>query len=218
MPYLTPDDSGGTERLCRRLSIPIELLGIVTGSLEKLTHPTEYELDGDLTPQQTAALAAVMFAEYLSGGDNCMIGTLVHYITTDPPQYVLPCDGATYDDADYPELAAIISAQWDNGDGTFTLPDLRGRTIIGTGTGASLTARSEGDTGGTETHTLTIAEMPNHDHTYLDAGLPDVPVLGPGEVPVNALSNPSVTGATGGGNAHQNMQPFLALKVGVWYR
>jgi len=218
MPYLTPDDSGGTFTLCRRLSIPVELAGIVTYALEQLTHPSQYQEWGTLTRQETADLAESMFQEYLTGGDNCMIGTLVQYLTETAPQYVLPCDGSTYDDVDYPELAAVISAQWDNGDGTFTLPDLRGRMTIGTGTGASLTARSEGDTGGAETHTLTIAEMPNHDHTYLDAGLPDVPVLAPGEAPVNALSNPAVTGATGGGNAHNNMPPFVAIKIGVWYK
>jgi microcystin-dependent protein len=42
---------------------------------------------------------------------------------------------------------------------------MRGRVNIGAGTGAGLTARTLGATGGTETHTLTTAEMPTHTHT-----------------------------------------------------
>lgn len=55
-------------------------------------------------------------------------------------------------------------------DKTLTMPDARGRTVIGTGTGGGLTARTHGDTGGTEdtviaqhTHTDTLAG-PVHTH------------------------------------------------------
>lgn len=54
---------------------------------------------------------------------------------------------------------------WALCDGTNGTPDLRGRFVISTGTGAGLTARALGATGGTETHTLTTAEIPGHTHT-----------------------------------------------------
>lgn len=52
------------------------------------------------------------------------------------------------------------------GDGrtTFALPDLRSRSIIGPGTGPGLTPYQIGQRGGRETVTLSIAQMPQHNH------------------------------------------------------
>ena len=59
-----------------------------------------------------------------------------------------------------------------DGNGTYTteggdevaIPDLRGRFILGAGTGSDLTSRALNDNGGYETHTLTANEMPTHTH------------------------------------------------------
>ena len=48
----------------------------------------------------------------------------------------------------------------------FNLPDMRGRVALGYGSGIGLTVRNMGDDGGEETHTLTTAEMPTHNHGY----------------------------------------------------
>lgn len=52
------------------------------------------------------------------------------------------------------------------GDGrtTFALPDTRGRSIIGVGTGPGLSTIAVGQKGGVETVTLTVANMPAHTH------------------------------------------------------
>jgi microcystin-dependent protein len=52
------------------------------------------------------------------------------------------------------------------GDGrlTFALPDTRGRSIIGVGTGPGLSSINLGQEGGRETVTLTVANMPAHTH------------------------------------------------------
>ena len=52
------------------------------------------------------------------------------------------------------------------GDGskTFALPDLRGRIAMGQGAGTGLTPRNQGQMTGTETTTLTISQMPPHNH------------------------------------------------------
>lgn len=47
---------------------------------------------------------------------------------------------------------------------TIALPRFSGRTIIGAGTGASLTARAAGAYGGAETHALSTAELASHYH------------------------------------------------------
>jgi microcystin-dependent protein len=74
-----------------------------------------------------------------------------------------------------------------NGQTTFALPDLGGRTAIHAGTGSFLI----GQTTGAAQSTLTPAQLPAHAHT--------LPAPGP------------VTGITGGGQPVSNMQPSLGL-------
>lgn len=62
---------------------------------------------------------------------------------------------------------AVCNGQSVNG---YTTPDLQGRFILGAGSGAGLTSRVVKQTGGSETHTLTLSEMPNHTHSVNDPG------------------------------------------------
>lgn len=86
---------------------------------------------------------------------------------------------------------------------TLTIPKALGRAIAVAGGGSGLTNRALGTVLGEETHTLTIAEMPSHTHNTIsgsaDGGLPQ---LADG----SAVST-KPTSATGGGGAHNNMQP-----------
>lgn len=78
----------------------------------------------------------------------------------------LKCNGDAVSRETYAELYALVGDLWGAGDGvtTFNVPDLRGRTVIGAGTGTGLTNRNRGDTVGAETHTLVDAEIPAHTH------------------------------------------------------
>lgn len=78
-----------------------------------------------------------------------------------------------------------------NGQTTFALPDLRGRTIIGPGQGPGLSDRLIGDQPGSNTVTLTLDQMPAHSHGI------NVP--------------PGQTGITGGSQPFDNMQPSLGM-------
>jgi len=105
---------------------------------------------------------------------------------------------------------------------TITLPDCRGRTVAGKdnmgGTTASrLTATTVlgttlGKAGGAETQTLSIAQMPSHTHN-IGTGITDLDQtrIGGGRV---ALIQNILTESTGGGGAHENVQPtIIANKI-----
>jgi len=75
------------------------------------------------------------------------------------------CNGQLLSISANSALFAILGTTY-GGDGrtTFALPDLRGRTPVGFGNGAGLSNIKLGQKGGTETHTLSILEMPSHNH------------------------------------------------------
>ncbi len=95
-------------------------------------------------------------------------GTILSYAATSVPLGYLQCDGSQVSRTTYARLYAILGNSWGAGDGTttFNLPNLSGRTPIGTGTGSGLTTRNLTDQVGTETVTLTSAQsgMPYHNH------------------------------------------------------
>lgn len=139
----------------------------------------------------------------------------------------LKCDGRAVSREEYSQLFEIIGTSFGVGDGanTFNLPDTRGRVLGSIGTGAGLSARTLGQNVGAETHTLTTGEMPSHAHTINDPGhthgyvnnTNDQSVTDLGgasaadETNLNQTTGTSTTGITinntGGGGAHNNMQP-----------
>lgn len=95
-----------------------------------------------------------------------MTGQIIERASSNTPSGFLPCDGAAVSRATYSGLFSEIGSAYGNGDGstTFNVPDLRGRTPLGAGTGGGLSSRSLGDIGGSETQTLTNTELPTHSH------------------------------------------------------
>lgn len=128
------------------------------------------------------------------------------------PDGFLLCDGAEYERAEYPELFAAIGTIYGTGDGetTFNVPNLQTRVPVGSGDGYKL-----GQIGGEAEHTLTVDEMPNHNHgIFTDDG------TGTGnQYLVNAsMRNGSkvrgstdTVGYTGDGQPHNNMQPYTVV-------
>lgn len=143
------------------------------------------------------------------------------------------CQGQLLPIAQNQALFSLLGTTY-GGDGrtTFALPDLRGRTPIGVGTGPGLTNRRQGAQGGTETVTLNILQMPSHTHrgklsteegvrdtpqandipavTTMTSGLATVKLKSFGLETSNSVDSDS-TGSTGGGQAHNNMPPFNTI-------
>ena len=143
------------------------------------------------------------------------VGSISMWYTGTPPTDWLICDGTTFSATDYPDLNTLLGGN--------TLPDLKGRMPVGVGqqsntkwdsTAETYTADGTdfalADSGGTEDHKLTVAELAEHNHDtwYFSTG-------SSGSVNINhAGTSPSAitqTQNTGGDGAHNNLPPYLAL-------
>ena len=82
---------------------------------------------------------------------------------------------------------------------------------MGSGTGSGLTARTHGAQFGTETHPLTVGEMPSHSHTYSGSSSTTLGNTRAQLTAAGETATPS-TNAQGSGTAHNNVQPNLALR------
>jgi microcystin-dependent protein len=93
-------------------------------------------------------------------------GTVAMWITTTAPSGWLICDGSPVSRSTFSGLFDIIGTSFGVGDGstTFNLPNLRGRTAVGLDV-SQTEFDSVGKTGGNKAVTLTVAQMPVHNHT-----------------------------------------------------
>jgi microcystin-dependent protein len=81
----------------------------------------------------------------------------------DAPTGWADCDGQLMSISQ--NTASLLgTAYGGNGKTTFALPDMRGRVPIHVGVGTGLRTRVQGEVGGEEIHTLTVAELPSHNH------------------------------------------------------
>jgi microcystin-dependent protein len=146
------------------------------------------------------------------GSGTFKIGDTIWSSRPAAPAQWLACDGAAVSRTTYAALFAAIGITFGAGNGTttFNLPDARGRSPVGVGTGPSLTPRALGASGGAETHQLSIGEMPAHTHTFGTSG------SGGGGISSGGQSAPQNTSSVGSGTAHNNMQPFVAMNCFIY--
>ena len=93
--------------------------------------------------------------------------------------------------------------------GSNSTPDLRNRFVVGAGSGSNY---SVNDTGGADSVTLTVNQIPAHTHTYIDQYV----VIDNGYRPWPANNNDCAarnvnSGSAGGGQSHENRPPYYAL-------
>ena len=135
-----------------------------------------------------------------------------------PPQGWAFCNGQLLQINQNQALFSILGTTY-GGDGrvTFALPNFQGRMPIHQGQGFTL-----GQRGGEVAHTLTINELPAHNHPALaaptaDAASPSGTVWAPAEGALeyepapNTMMSPNAIGNVGGSQPHQNEAPYLVL-------
>lgn len=178
------------------------------------------------------------------------VGAVMDFAGDTAPPFWLLCYGQEVSRTEYAALFAALGTTYGVGNGvtTFNLPDLRGRVTAGkdnmggtsadrlTNQSGGLNGEVLGATGGFETHTLTIEQIPahkhsgtteeagshNHDYDRLEGGSPAMIDSGTAASPdfrnftrqTSEAGNHThgfTTGNTGGGQAHNNVQPTIVL-------
>jgi microcystin-dependent protein len=134
------------------------------------------------------------------------------------------CDGSLLSIAQHETLFQLIGTTYGgDGESTYALPDLRGRVPLHRGQGGGLSPRQLGEQGGSETVTLTLAQIPQHGHLLRGTTAP----ASLGSPAGNSLATTSThsygTGTpnmpmaaaalpvAGGSQPHDNMAPFCAI-------
>lgn len=103
----------------------------------------------------------------IGSGDAPFTGSVSMFAGNFNPRSFARADGQVQNIAQNPALFSLLGIEF-GGDGrsTFGLPDLRGRTVVGVGTGTGLTTRILGESFGAESSSLTAAHLPSHSHEF----------------------------------------------------
>lgn len=146
------------------------------------------------------------------------VGEVRPFAGSDVPTGWLLCNGQAVSRTDYAELFSVIGTTYGSGDGstTFNVPDMRNRFLVGAGDEYSLNSK-----GGEKTHTLTINEMPKHDH--------DLQFQGYGNYNFNLVfqygtynntgkypPNGGYLGYRGGDQPHENRPPYIGINFIIY--
>ena len=139
-----------------------------------------------------------------------------------PPRGWAACEGQLLSISQNTALFSLLGTTY-GGDGrvTFGLPDLRARVPIHQGQGPGLSDRGLGEQLGSDTVTLMTPEMPAHVHSASggpedgSSSSPATAILGTTPAAYSDSSNATAPAGSvsvaGGGQPHENRQPYLTL-------
>ena len=157
-------------------------------------------------------------------GSDPFLGQIMWVPYNFAPKGWAGCNGQILSIAQNQALFSLLGTTYGgNGSTTFALPNIQSRVLLGDGSAYTL-----GQNAGEENHTLTLNEMPAHNH-LLNAVTSDGNKSSPeGNLPANTkvldkeyasygsgnmtTMNNGVVGATGGNLPHNNLQPYVTFK------
>lgn len=201
---------------------------VLLSAVERLSTPYAWESGTDTARAEQEAFA--LFLEIVRG--EIMIGVILPYVSLEPPDGCLPCDGAAYSRAAYPELYARLNPALIIDADTFAVPDMRGRLLMGAGSLADDPAAPNtlavGGAAGrhyielddpaylpahthtTEPHTHT---SPPHSHMFWNY-IPNLDVEAPGAPDPLGAGNPQLPAQTDGATAIINASTVTVNPTG----
>lgn len=183
----------------------------------------------------TGALAAAAIALPLPAAAQAsepFLGQIACFPYNFVPRGWAPLEGQILSIAQNTALFSLLGTMYGgNGQTTFALPDMRGRVMISSGQGPGLSFKNVGEMSGTETNTLTTANLPAHQHMVAPAASnSDATSVSPtGLVPAaksrtplytDGANSPTTMAATptsvvGGNQPTNNMQPYLVMTCAI---
>lgn len=175
-----------------------------------------------------ALLFSMASTSFIKAQAEPFLGQIAYVAFNFAPYGWLPCEGQILPIAQYQALYSLLGNTY-GGDGqaTFGLPDMRGRTVISEGKNPNNpTTYQRGQMGGSESVTLSLNQMPLHNHgvsAVTGEGNQSVPT---GNLPANTkVLDKEYSDATadtkmkqtmidpaGGSQPHENRSPYLTLK------
>lgn len=154
-----------------------------------------------------------------------------------PPRGWAFCQGQTLSISQNAALFSLLGTTYGgNGQTTFQLPDLQGRVVLSSGQGPGLSSRTLGEKLGSAGFSLTLQQMPLHNHPANCSNLPGSLTGNPLGTPVNQVwaadaggvtqeyapppaslqsMDPRAIGNAGGGQGHENQTPYLVINYSI---
>lgn len=191
------------------LSMPGNFAGFVVGSSE----PAESDRDKAWLKVSNGCAPLGLFLFYNGSWKRAIPhhlqpGSIIDYydVTLDPNDHAensVKISFLDVYDETYTPGTPAVNPFWRVCDGTNGTPDLRGRVRVGAGTGTLLTDRKQGESSGTEQHTLSLSEIPTI-QMPISSGVGSVSAFNAGTKTADVALNT-------GGAAHNNMQPYYVV-------
>lgn len=174
-----------------------------------------------------AIFGLAMFTNDVKAQIEPFLGQISFVAFNFAPQGWAECNGQILPINNNQALFSLLGTQYGgNGQTTFALPDMRGRTVINAGQSPGLSSYNQGQTGGQESVTLNSAQMPQHRHEITAVTADGNQSSPTGNLPANTKTldkeysdqssnttmKSGMVAAAGGGQAHENRSPYLVLK------
>jgi microcystin-dependent protein len=195
-------------------SLRVKDLGITTAKLADAS-VTEAKLANGAITEDKIADGAITEDKIATSAQSVFMptGSVMAFAGSVAPDGYFICNGQAVNRSTYAGLFSIIGTTYGSGNGstTFNVPDLSGRVVAGMG--GSLLAGTDtlGLPGGSKSVTLTLDQIPAHNHGGGTVGTSHISDVSGGGERTHPYNNGGSISSQGGGSSHPNVQPTIIL-------